>query len=224
MFAKAPRAGAVKTRMSPPFTPEEAAELYACMLADVLESTAHVCGELGLEPVLSVHPRAATAELARACPASFAVTVQCGADLSERMEWAVAQAAAAGALPVILRGSDSPLLPGRIVAAALHALERDELVVSPDPDGGYSLVGLRVACPGVFAHAMSTGSVLDDTLANARAAGLGTALLEPGSDVDTAADLATLARACERTDAERCRRTLDFLDRIDGWRHLDHPR
>ncbi len=42
----------------------------------------------------------------------------------------------------------------------------------PDPDGGYSLVGLRRPVPGLFDHGMSHAGVLAQTLAAAQAAGL----------------------------------------------------
>ena len=37
VFAKQPAPGQVKTRLCPPFSPEQAARFYACMLEDALE-------------------------------------------------------------------------------------------------------------------------------------------------------------------------------------------
>ena len=108
VFAKAPYPGAVKTRMTPGLRPEAAADLYRCMLEDVLEATADAARVLGAEPVLAVHPPNAVRELAGLAPAAFRIVAQRGPDLGRRMEWAVAEAAAAGARAVVLRGSDSP--------------------------------------------------------------------------------------------------------------------
>ena len=46
VFAKAPRPGLVKTRMSPPFSLEECAELYSEMLGDVLLASLRYAAQL----------------------------------------------------------------------------------------------------------------------------------------------------------------------------------
>ncbi len=217
VFAKAPRPGTVKTRLCPPLTAEQAAELYACMLDDVLELSAAACARLGLAPLLAVHPPDAEAELAARAPAGFRTTPQRGDGLAARMESAVAEAAKAGHAPVILRGSDSPALRGELIEAAVAGLRGADLVVAPGADGGYDLVGLRAPAPGVFDHPMSTGSVLEDTLANARRLGLHCALLAPTFDLDTVADLARLAAARREAEPPPCPRTLAHLDRHGLW-------
>jgi len=133
------------------------------------------------------------------------------------MGHAVAQAAAAGALPVVLRGSDSPALAPEALVAAARALDEVDLVASPDPDGGYSLVGLRRPAPGLFDHPMSHERVLEQTLAAASVRGLRARLLEPGFDVDMAADLARLAAVRAGPTGGACRRTLAWLDRQRAW-------
>ena len=219
VFAKRPAPGFVKTRLCPPLRPEQAAELYACMLDDVLAQSARAAPALGLEPVLAAHPPAALPELLRRAPAPFRAVPQRGRDHAERMEHAAEWAFAVGAGAVLLRGSDSPALSERALAEACAALARADLVLSPDPDGGYGLVGLARAARGLFAHPMSTGSVLHDTLSNARALGLRTALLAPGFDIDTAADLARLAEARLREPDLPCPRTLAWLDaHASAWR------
>lgn len=222
VFAKAPRAGEVKTRMCPPLTPAEAAELYASLLADVLAASARIALRLELEPLVAVHPPGACAALAKTAPTGFRAVKQRGRDLSARMTWAVREAAAWGASPILLRGSDSPLLDEAAIAEALAALAHDDVSVCPDRDGGYALVGLRVPAPGLFDHAMSTRSVLDDTLARARALGLRVHVQSPGFDLDTAADLRRLAEARAQDApacARLCPRTLAVLDSRELWRH-----
>ncbi len=215
VFAKQPAPGQVKTRLCPPFSPEQAARFYACMLEDVLESTLAASAALGLEAVLAVAPPEAAATLP--APAGLRREPQRGADLGARMEHAFARELAAGHCPVLLRGSDSPTLGLATLSAALDALERSDLVLCPDRDGGYNLVGLRRAAPGLFSHPMSTASVLGDTLARAAASGLVHALLPAGFDLDTAADLALLAEARRAGAAGGCPRTLAFLDQHGLW-------
>lgn len=217
VFAKAPQPGRVKTRMCPPLSPEQAAALYAALLADVLQASEQIAGALDLEPVLTVHPAAAARSLAQNAPKSFRVVGQRGADLSQRMAWAVREAAAGGAARVLLRGSDSPVMDLTLVQEALIALDEADLSVSPDRDGGYSLIGLRGPVPGLFGHAMSTASVLEDTLARARAAGLRHCTLRTSFDIDTAFDLQELARARRRGETGPCPRTLAYLDAQRLW-------
>lgn len=218
VFAKEPRPGFVKTRMCPALSPEQAAGLYAALLEDVLAASAGHAAGLGLEPVLAVHPASACEALGRRAPPAFRTVAQRGATLAERMAWAAAQAAAAGARHILLRGSDSPLLGSDTAAAAFEALERVDLVLCPDRDGGYALVGLRAPVLGLFDHPMSTASVLADTLANARSTGLRTELLAPGFDLDTAADLDLLAAARDAAAERLCPRTLSFLDTRGLWK------
>ena len=135
------------------------------------------------------------------------------------MAAAVNDAAAAGELPVLLRGSDSPALSESAIVAALAALEDADLVVSPDLDGGYGLVGLRRPVRGLFDHAMSTPSVLSDTLSNAQRAGLRTARLPAHFDIDRIDDLRHLAAARARVPCA-CPRTLAYADAHDLWRHI----
>jgi hypothetical protein len=217
VFAKEPRPGEVKTRLSPPLAPEEAAAFYACMLDDVLDASAAAAAELGLAPHLYLAPPAACERFAQRAPPGFRVRPQVGADLGARMEHAAAEVAAAGGAPLLLRGSDSPTLGAGELRAALAALEEADVALSPDPDGGYNLVALRRAVPGLFSHPMSTPRALEDTLARARALGLRSRLLAPGFDVDSFDDLVHLARARREGRALACPRTLAWLDARGAW-------
>lgn len=219
MFAKAPLPGLAKTRMTPPLSAELAAELYAALLDDVLEETAAAARALGLEPVLAVHPPETVRMLAARAPSVFRVIAQRGSDLGARMSHAVAEAAAGGFDPIILRGSDSPALTASTLREAVERLARADLVVCPDADGGYNLVGLHHPVSGLFSHTMSVSSALDEMLQRARDRGLRVERLEPGFDLDTASDLAWLASARMRGDALPCPRTLTFLDENSLWRH-----
>ena len=218
VLAKAPRVGEVKTRLCPPLTPQEAAELYARLLSDVLAASAELAQELGLVAIVAVHPPQARGEIARGAPARFSVVAQRGADLSRRMDWAVREACAAGAPRVVLRGSDSPLIDAEVVGAALAALDGADLVLRPDRDGGYGLVGAKRPAPGLFNHPMSTATVLADTLANAARLGLSTRVLEPGFDIDTFADLRRLEALRSPRLARLCPATLAYLDEHELWR------
>jgi rSAM/selenodomain-associated transferase 1 len=217
VFAKVPRAGEVKTRLSPPLTPEQAADLYRAMLGDVLATTAAAANALGLEPVLAVHPWDRRGELAHGVPPGFRLVPQHGRDLGARMDRAVREAAAAGHRRILLRGSDSPTLDRAQVAGCLAALADHDLVLQPDPDGGYGLVGLRRHHPDLFDHPMSDAGVLAATRANARRHGLRVSLTEPGFDIDVADDLRRLGAQDRGALRDTCPRTLAFLDDHALW-------
>jgi len=221
VLVKAPRAGLVKTRMSPPLSGQQAAELHAHLLGDVLAATAEFAHDLGLRALVAVYPEDARPEVAVSCPPAFDVVEQRGCDLAERMAWAVNEAAASGATRILLRGSDCPLLDGGTLARALEELEECDLVLCPDFEGGYDLIGLKRPAPALFDHPMSTSSVLDDTLAAASALGLQARLLTPHFSLDRVTDFAHLARARSREAESLCPRTLAHLDENDLWRFAD---
>ena len=218
VFAKVPMAGRVKTRLSPALTPDEAAAFYAEMLGDVLDASARAARDLELEAILSVDPPDGLTRFVEFAPPSFRIVAQRGADLSARMAWAAAEADAAGHSPILMRGSDSPMLEPARLEEAVAALRDDvDVAISADRDGGYNLIGLRHAVPGLFDHAMSTATVLDDTLSRAHAKGLRSRLLEPGFDVDHIEDLAWLDEGRRAGRASLCRRTLQFADAHELW-------
>jgi rSAM/selenodomain-associated transferase 1 len=219
VFARWPRPGSVKTRLCPPFTPEEAADLYRCLLADVLEESAGAADSLDLEPVLAVEPPEARAVLAAGAPRGFRAVAQRGADLGARMTRVAREAAAAGARLALLRGSDSPALARSTLREAVDALADADVAFSPDRDGGYGLVALGrrallvgLRGPSLFDHPMSTPSVLADTRARATGLGLRSCTVTPGFDIDRAEDLHWLAEARHENATLPCPRTLAFVD------------
>ena len=217
VFAKEPRPGEVKTRLCPPFSAEQAASFYACLLADVLETSAAAAERLGLAPILFVAPAEACERMAASAPAPYRVRPQRGPDLGARMEHAFEDAAALHAGPLLLRGSDSPLLGEETLRGGGRGPRGRGPRALPRPRWRLQPGGAAAPGAGLFEHAMSTATVLADTLANAGRLGLRAVLLEPGFDVDTAADLAQLARARREGRAGACPRSLAFLDRERLW-------
>jgi hypothetical protein len=205
LFAKAPLAGSVKTRLCPPLTPAQAAACYEAMLRDILDQ--HVV-EPNADLALWYAPDYAGAWFRAHAPARYRLVPQVGADLAARMAALFRAHAREGYRRIVLRGTDSPSLPLARVAEAFDALERDDLVLCPDRDGGYNLIGLRAPCDALFDLTMSSASVLEATLERAHGLGLGVALLAPHHDVDTAADLALLRRDLDSRRAPRTARWL----------------
>jgi hypothetical protein len=194
----------VKTRLIGTLTAEEAAELHAAFLGDVLDVLRG--GRFRLQVAWALAP-------GEEPPASVAVEGfrQRGEDLGARLYHGLDRAAR-GAELVAAVGSDHPELTAATVEEAFRRLAAGaEVVLGPADDGGYYLIGLRRRAirrelfDGV---PWSTGEVLERTLERCRRLGLRTELLATGRDVDVADDLRRLARrlaagggGCPRTRA-----------------------
>ena len=75
------------------------------------------------------------------------------------------------------------------IHAAWDALNANQAVVGPARDGGYWLIGLSQPCSALFSDIhWSTDSVLEETLVQARGAGLRVHQLRELADVDTVAE------------------------------------
>ena len=198
IMAKAPRPGAVKTRLCPPLTPGEAAELGRCFLRDKI---AQVRGLVGATPVLAYAPARERAVFKRLAP-DFALIPQRGEDLGARLVSVLASLLGRGHPAALAIDSDTPTLPTRLLQRAvdLAASGEADVVLGPSEDGGYYLVGLRTVHRELFdGIPWSTPGVLDATLARACATGLRSVCLPPWFDVDTPDDLTRLRRALAET-------------------------
>jgi rSAM/selenodomain-associated transferase 1 len=191
IFAKEPSPGQVKTRLSPPLSPEAAAQLYHSFLQDILEEMARV-PEVRL--ALAFSPPGSQDCFRGLAPPGADLFPQEGEDLGERMARAFARSFGAGFGPVLLRGSDVPDLPAALVSEAKEVLAtgQAQLVLGPAADGGYYLVGLTEPQPCLFqGPAWSGSTVFTDTLRLARQLGLRVHFLPRWFDIDTYADLLT---------------------------------
>jgi rSAM/selenodomain-associated transferase 1 len=189
IFAKEPLPGQVKTRLSPPLTPELAARLYHCFLEDILEEMARLT-EIHL--ALAYSPAGAASFFRSLAPRGARLFPQEGRDLGERLIRACARGFAAGFQAVVVRNSDSPSLPRELVreAAEVLAAGRAQVALGPAPDGGYYLVGLTSTREELFQDlTWSRPTVLADTLQRARQLRLPVHLLPSWPDIDTPADL-----------------------------------
>ncbi|MEW2413017.1 DUF2064 domain-containing protein [Streptomyces sp. NPDC046866] len=181
VIAKEPVPGRVKTRLSPPFTPDQAAALAEAALADTLAAAAAAPADRHVL-VLEGAP-------GPWLPPGFQVVPQGGGGLDARL--AAAFAACTG--PALLIGMDTPQVTAELLAPAL-AFDACDAWFGPAADGGFWALGLAAPDPalllGVPMSVPETGAVQYERL---RAAGLRTALLPRLRDVDTAADAAEVA-------------------------------
>ena len=216
IMAKAPRPGAVKTRLAQSLFVEAVTELYRCLLDDTL-ALAH---SLGGVKVAIMCPASDVEEMKELAGGDTIVVAQDGAGLAAALTSVFAQFAAPGENRVIAFNSDSPHLPASVLTGAFEMLIARDLVVGPTHDGGYYLVGAKAAHAGLFAgDEMGTDSAFDALLARARRLRLAVSFTERFYDIDVSGDLTQLAAELRVTPA-RAPRTAAWLKE---WRALESP-
>jgi len=213
VMAKEPQAGQSKTRLCPPLTLQQAAELYAACAQDVIENA------LALPHVrtyVAVTPPAGRAYFERTAPGATVLPVD-GATIGRCLDTVLTNLLARGHPCAAAVSSDSPDLWPEIIAQGFELLNDADVVFGPSQDGGYYFVGLKQPAPGLFSDEIrwSTEVVLAQTLARVEQAGLRMALLPAVvTDVDTAADLAVLRRSLANALPHQARRVRAALQRL----------
>jgi uncharacterized protein len=195
VMAKAPRAGRVKTRLSPPLTAEQAAGLNVCFLRDTAENLATVAAGGRAAGVISYTPVGDEGLFEGLLPEGFALVAQRGDGFGERLLGAAEDILACGFGSVCLIDSDSPTVPRAVYEQAVVDLARpgDRIVLGSAEDGGYYLIGMKQAHAAVFERiAWSTETVYAETCERAREAGIEVVELPLWYDVDDAATLEIL--------------------------------
>src|SRR6516165_6278474 len=224
VMTKAPQAGRVKTRLVPPLTPEEAAELNKCFLRDTAAAISSACcrrpvgdaNKMPFEHGRASHSEAATGVCGIAVytpvgaesayndilPDDFFLLPQRGDKFGERLYFAVEDLIKCGFESVCLSDSDSPTVPAENFVKAVEQLSAsaERVVLGPSDDGGYYLIGLKKPHRRLFEQIdWSTERVLNQTIQRATEIELEVKLLPSGYDVD---DGASLRRLCNELLAD----------------------
>ena len=132
VFVRAPRAGAVKTRLAQKIGASAACDAYQKLVRAVLNRIDSIRAVQ-----LRYSPDDAESEVRPWLRPSWTLSPQGSGDLGERLTRAFAESFAAGANRVVIIGSDCPWLTGGDVEEAWNDLETHDLVVGPARDGGY---------------------------------------------------------------------------------------
>jgi rSAM/selenodomain-associated transferase 1 len=196
-MAKAPIPGKVKTRLSPPLTPQQAAELNACFLRDTIANLKEATLVVPAEIVISYTPIGEELAFTGILPKHTLLLPQRGNGFGERLLTTAQDLLACGFTSVCLIDSDSPTVPTNEFTIAVQELAQPEAkaVLGPSADGGYYLIGLQRAEPNLFDRiTWSTGVVAAETIERAREIGLPMSLLAEWYDVDDAASLSRLRK------------------------------
>jgi hypothetical protein len=197
VMTKAPQAGRVKTRLTPPLSAEEAASLNVCFLRDTAAAISHTAASGRAKGVGVYTPRGSEAAYSGILPPEFILVPQRGDAFGERLTAATDDLLQLGFDSVCLIDSDSPTVPSAAFAQAVEILSQptDCVVLGPSDDGGYYLIGLKKTHRRLFEEIeWSTERVLEQTIAAAREIDLPVHLLPTWYDVD---DRATLSRLCQ---------------------------
>lgn len=218
IMTKAPRAGTVKTRLQPPLTAEEAAELNTCFLRDVADAISRASCDCsgGLRPSSSgigAHraplqqtiargvgvftPIGTEKDYAQILTRDFDLIPQRGDKFGARLTFAIEDLLHVGFGSCCLINSDSPTVLADAFREAVTELQRegDRIVLGPSDDGGYYLIGVKKVHRRLFEEIdWSTDRVFAQTVERAREIHVHVHTLPTFFDVD---DRATLHRLCD---------------------------
>ena len=229
IMAKASIAGTVKTRLVPPLTHAEAAELNTCCLADIAANITAAAQRVPIRGFAAYYPLGSEGFFKDLLPDGFGLLPPREPSLGRSLFHAARDLFGAGYTSVCLVNGDSPTLPTELLVEAARRLHEpgDRVILGPAADGGYYLIGMKHFHQRLFeAIDWSTERVYRQTIARAGDIALPVAALAEWYDVDDEASLRLLAREllCGR-NATGCYRggyaapkTAAFLGRL-AWTH-----
>src|SRR5262249_17765228 len=196
IMAKASVAGAVKTRLVPPLTHQEAAELNTCCLADIAANIRAAAAQVPIHGFAAYHPLGSEAFFKDLLPGSFQLLPPKEATLGRSLFHAARALFGPGYASVCLVNGDSPTLPTEQLVEAVRRLHEasDRVVLGPAADGGYYLIGMKQLHGHLFeAIDWSTERVYRQTVERAGEIEVAVTALAEWYDVDDEASLSQLA-------------------------------
>jgi len=212
IMAKLPESGKVKTRLCPPLTPREAADLYGAFLIDTVGL---ISGIPGANLFLEYDPHTAREFFSKMFPRPVECFPQGTGNLGDRLSRISRSLFSQEYRKLVILASDTPHLPQECIHRAFSRLDETDVVLGPCDDGGYYLIGSRVHAPALYEGiAWSTSAVLEQTTGRADDAGLTWEVLSPCYDIDTNEDLVRLIMDLQTVSGEKtvmCPRTREAL-------------
>jgi rSAM/selenodomain-associated transferase 1 len=207
IMAKAPKPGAVKTRLTPRLSLQAVTAFYRCLLDDTLALARSL---VGVE-IAIMCPDSDVNELASLTGQGVRVVAQKGEGLAAGLTSVFAHFVEGPQRRISAFNSDSPHLPRSVIEEAFETLRAHDLVVGPTDDGGYYLVGAKASHPTLFSGGgIGTSGALERLLSRARVLELSVGFEDPFYDIDVADDLIRLAAELQRAPA-RAPRTAVWL-------------
>jgi rSAM/selenodomain-associated transferase 1 len=183
IFLKAPRLGAVKTRLAAEVGERQALRLYRVMASRTLAAAQ----DAGLDPTIWFTPADAAQEMRRWLGERWDLRSQASGDLGARL--AAAEQSVARGRGWLAIGADCPRLDAALLREAAAIVAANDVAIGPSEDGGYYLIGGPTPLPPIFTGMpWSTSGLLPETRARLARAGITWRELPMLRDVDTAAD------------------------------------
>ena len=212
VMAKQPEPGKVKTRLCPPLTPEQAADLSEAFFLDTVSL---VSGIEKTDIFVAYDPDTALDFFSRMTPAFVKFVAQGQGDLGARLSGISRKVFSHGYRKLVILASDTPHLPRDCIRLAFARLDDTDIVLGPCDDGGYYLIGSSSPALGLFEGIpWSTSRVLDLTIGRAREAGMTCELLPSCYDIDKWDDATRLMKDLKVNtfgDSNGCLRTKKVL-------------
>ncbi len=222
VMARYPELGKAKTRLASSLGEQETLGLYRAFLSDIAQRHAGqeaytVCwaytpAEVNYQELVAI--------LTPTHASSMRYFPQQGADFGTRLHNAFRWTQAQGFKYTILIGTDSPQIRREHIMTARAALDDVDVVLGPSDDGGYYLLGMRVAHDVFSGIPMSTDVVTQMTLEAAQRQGLSDHLLDSLFDIDELPDLVRLAQMLKE-DPTLAPVTAAYLNTLRSFFH-DH--
>ena len=222
VFGKFPRPGYVKTRLSPPLSPEMACDLYRAFLLDVLDIVDHVVTTSDVLIrryfVCAMSGDDIRHDVEQLLPPGWLLLDERGKNLGECINAACDDI---NADTIVVLGSDSPTMPPQRIIEAFATIEKETqpeakpFVLGPTEDGGYYLVAMSRVRPALFANVIwSTTEVLNKTRHNALQAGIPLIELAEGYDIDRVTDFKRALDDAKKAGASRTAKAIQSALRI----------
>jgi glycosyltransferase A (GT-A) superfamily protein (DUF2064 family) len=199
VVAKAPVPGRAKTRLAASVGDQAAADIAAAALLDTLDAVSGAPVAARVVALTGDLCAASAGAEIRTRLADFTVVPQRGADFAERLANAhVDAAAAAGGLPVLQIGMDTPQVTAELIGECGRELLAADAVLGPARDGGWWVLGVTDAAMADCLRAipMSRSDTGAATLAALGDTGANVSLVPTLADVDTVADIDDVRRVC----------------------------
>lgn len=189
LFAKAPIAGKVKTRLQSDCSAEEASEVAKVLLEEsIIKATQSWPGRVYLSVALDIEHDFLQLMLKRY---AIELVSQSPGDLGEKMHCAFDSFG----YPAAIMGCDAPHISSDCLSRAYESLSKGDPVLGPSDDGGYYFIGLVEPQKALFVNIdWGTSSVLSSTLEIAKQNNVKFELLEPLNDVDEWEDLVNASK------------------------------
>jgi len=190
VMAKQPVVGKTKTRLCPPFTPEQAADCFEALMRD----TIHLTSQLpNTQTAVAISPPESEAYFYAITPPNTLLLSVEGSDIGVCLAKSFEILFQRGFKKIIAFNADGPTLPIDYLVKTFEYLKKNDVVLGPGDDGGYYLIGLKKLNWGLFQGInWSTNQVFEQTKYKVKQAGLSLAETPRWYDVDTFSDFERL--------------------------------